>query len=103
MTVYVKRSAFVWALLLCIVLVNGFMAAPSVRHAEHHGDHHQAGTHSSGICAWLCAGGVGIESSVVQPISGLQFLERVSISSFDVVLSVVPLSYFFRGPPDLLA
>jgi hypothetical protein len=96
----VKRSAFVWALLFCIVLVNGFMAAPSVGHAEHHADH-QAGTHSSGLCAWLCAGAVGIESSAVQFVSGLRLLEWVSIPSFDVVLSVVPLSYFFRGPPFL--
>jgi hypothetical protein len=76
------------------------MAAPSVGHAEHHADH-QAGTHSSGLCAWLCAGGVGIESSAVQFISGLRLLEWVSIPSFDVVLSVVPLFYFFRGPPFL--
>ena len=97
-----KRSAFVWALLFCIVLVNGFMAAPSVGHAEHHADH-QAGTHSSGVCAWLCAGGVGIESSVVHLDSGLQLLELVSIPSFEVVRSVVVLPYFFRGPPRLLA
>jgi hypothetical protein len=98
----VKRSVLVWVLLFCIVLVNGFMAAPSVGHAEHHADH-QAGTHSSGICAWLCAGGVGIESSSVQLTSGLRLLEWVSIPSFDVILSIVPLSYFFRGPPHFLS
>ena len=95
-----KRSAFIWALLFCIVLVNGFMAAPSVGHAQHHADH-QPGTHSSGLCAWLCAGSVGIESSVVQFPFGLQLLERISFPSFDVVLSVVSLPYFFRGPPGL--
>lgn len=93
-----KRSTFVWALLFCVVLVNGLMAAPSVGHAQHHAGH-QAGTHSTGICAWLCAGGVGIESSTVQLDSALQLLEWVSIPSFDVVLSVVSLPYFFRGPP----
>jgi hypothetical protein len=98
----VKRSDLVWVLLFCIVLVNGFMAAPSVGHAEHHADR-QAGTHSSGICAWLCAGGVGIESSAVQLTSGLRLLEWVSIPSFDVILSIVPLSYFFRGPPHFLS
>lgn len=97
-----KRSAFVWPLLFCIILVNGFMAAPSVGHVEHHADH-QAGTHSSGICAWLCAGGVGIESSVVQLTSKPLFHEWVSIPSFDIVLSVIFFPYFFRGPPSLLA
>jgi len=100
MTVTVKQPVLVWALLLVIVLVNGFMAAPSVSHAEHHTGH-QAETHSTGICAWLCAGGVGIESSVVQLVSGLQLLEWVSSPPFNSVLSVILLSYFFRGPPSL--
>ena len=91
---------FVWAVLLCIVWVNGSMAAPSVGHAEHHA-HHQAGTHSTGICAWLCAGGVGIESSTVQLNSAPQLLEWISLPSFDVVLGVIFLPYFFRGPPSL--
>lgn len=95
-----KRSACIWALVLCLVLVNGLMAAPSVGHAGHHADH-QAGTHSSGICAWMCAGGVGIESSVVQLTSGLQLVEWVSSPSFDVVLRAIALPYFFRGPPGL--
>jgi hypothetical protein len=98
----VTRSALIWALLLCIVLVNGFMAAPSVGHAAHHADH-QAGTHSTGLCAWLCAGGVGIEPSVAHFVSGLQLLETVSLLSFGVALSEVSLPYFFRGPPRLLA
>ncbi|MBX3330330.1 MAG: hypothetical protein KF722_08010 [Nitrospira sp.] len=97
-----KRPAFVWALLFCVVLVNGFMAAPSVSHAEHHA-HHQAGTHSSGLCAWLCAGGVGIESFAVPFASELQLLEWISIPSSDVVDTAVSLPYFFRGPPRLLA
>ncbi len=93
------RSALIWALLLCIVLVNGLMAAPSVGHAAHHADH-QSGTHSTGLCAWLCAGGVGIESSVGHFVSGLQLLETVSLVSFGVALSSVSLPYFFRGPPS---
>jgi hypothetical protein len=96
-----KQSWLVWPLLACVLLVSGLMAAPSVGHAEHHADH-QAGTHSTGLCAWLCAGGVGIESSAVQLASERQLLEWVNIPSCDVVLSVVSLPYFFRGPPLLL-
>ncbi|MGC4098151.1 MAG: hypothetical protein QM706_13635 [Nitrospira sp.] len=98
----VKQPGFVWALLLVIVLMNGFMAAPSVNHAEHHA-RHQAGTHSTGLCAWLCAGGVGIESPAVQFASELQLLEWISIPSVDRVISVWSLLYFFRGPPQFLA
>lgn len=49
-----RRSAVIWALLCCVVLVNGLMAAPSVSHAGHHEDH-QATTHSTEMCAWFCA------------------------------------------------
>ena len=97
-----KRSAFIWALLFCVVLVNGAMVAPSVSHAEHHADH-QAGTHSTGICAWLCAGGVGISSSVVHFTSHRHLLESLDSSPRETILSAVSLPYFFRGPPSVLA
>lgn len=93
-----KRSAFIWALLFCLVMVNGLMAAPSVGHAEHHGEH-PAGTHSTGICAWLCAAGDSIESFSVQFASSLQLVESTIIVSFKTALSPSPLSYFLRGPP----
>ncbi len=83
-------------------MVNGAMVAPSVGHAEHHADH-QAGTHSTGLCAWLCAGGIGVGSSAVQFVSHLQVLELVDSFLSEIVLSVVSLPYFFRGPPSILA
>ena len=98
MTVTAKRPVLVWGLLLVIVLVNGFMAAPSVGHAKHHADHH-AGTHSTGICAWLCAAGQGVETASAQPVSGLQLIERTTILHFKAVISIVRFWYFFRGPP----
>lgn len=98
MAVDSKRSAFVWALLLCLVLVNGFMAAPSVGHAGHHADH-QAGTHSTGICAWMCAAGEGIDSFAVHFASSLQLVERTAIVPSEVVASAASFSYFLRGPP----
>ena len=102
MTGLVKRPVVVWALLLVIVLVNGLMAAPSVSHAEPYACH-QTESHSTGLCAWLCASGVGIESSADQFASELQLLEWISIPSFDHVISVSSLLYFFRGPPQVLA
>lgn len=102
MRILAKQSALVWALLLAIVLVNGLMFAPSVSHTEHDACH-QTETHLTGICAWLCAGGVGIASSAVQLVSKLQLLEWISFLSSDVVLGMVSLPYFFRGPPRLLA
>jgi hypothetical protein len=98
MAINLKRPSLVWALLLCILLVNGFMAAPSVGHAGHHADH-KAGTHSTGICAWMCTAGDGIESFAVQFASSLQFVERAITLPSTVVPSVGVFSYFLRGPP----
>ena len=36
-----KQSGFVWSLLLCLVLVNGFLAVPAVAHADHHANTHR--------------------------------------------------------------
>ena len=97
-----KRSAFIWALLLCIVLVNGLMVAPSVGHAQHHADH-QAGTHSTGLCAWLCVAGDNIESFVVPFTSHLQLIGHTITVAPQPVLSPSVLLYFLRGPPVVLS
>ncbi|MBH0185745.1 MAG: hypothetical protein HP477_10140 [Nitrospira sp.] len=94
-----KRFRLVWALLVCLVLTNGFMAAPSVVHAEHHGAHHDAGTHASGICAWLCAAGQDIDTSSVEPTSNLQLVQYAVVACFDEVQASIALSTFPRGPP----
>ena len=94
------RSGFVWGLVLCLVLTNGFMAAPSVAHAEHHGTHHDAGTHASGICAWFCASGQDIDTSSVEPTSNLQLVKHALVVCFDEVQDPIALSTFPRGPPS---
>jgi len=95
----VKRPGLVWALLVCLVLTNGFMAAPSVAHAEHHGAHHDAGTHASGICAWFCAAGQDIDTSSVEPTSNLQLVESTPVAGFIEAQDSIALSTFSRGPP----
>jgi hypothetical protein len=93
-----KRSELVWAVLLCVVLMNGVMAVPSVAHAEHHGTHH-ASTHVTGICAWLCAAGQGIESSSVSFDSALQLIGRTEYVYSELVVFSISSFLFFRGPP----
>ena len=93
-----KRSGLVWSLLVCLVLVNGFMAAPGVGHAAQH-ESHQAGTHSTGFCAWLCAAGQGVEAASVEAVSIFQPVDRVTdayLVEYHVFFSS-PL--FIRGPP----
>jgi hypothetical protein len=97
------RSGFVWALVLCLVLTNGLMAAPSVAHAEHHGTHHDAGTHASGICAWLCAAGQEVGSASVSLQSTLRLVERTVLFHINPIHILVSFHSFFRGPPHFLA
>ncbi len=102
MSARLKQSWFVWLLLVCLVLVNGAMAAPSVGHAQHHADH-QAGTHSTGLCAWFCAAGQDVESTSVSLESTLQLVEQTVVVHSNPIRIPVSFQYFFRGPPSLLA
>ena len=99
MMVRLKQSWFVWSLLLCLVLVNGLLAAPAVVHADHHAKHH-AGTHSTGLCAWECAAGQSIDTVTVRLTSLLRLTEMVEHRQPDFMRQIPATSYFFRGPPS---
>ena len=96
--VRLKRSGLVWALLFCLVLVNGFMAAPSVAHAAHHASH-KAGTHSTSLCAWLCAAGQGIETGFIVPEANSLPVDYFVFEWRAEIQQALPLQAFLRGPP----
>jgi len=100
MLVRLKSPLAVWALALCLVLVNGSMAAPSVAHAEHHGAH-KTGTHATGICAWFCAAGQEVESSSVEVASVLELIGPSWIGAVHPILPTFSPARFSRGPPVL--
>ncbi len=96
--VMLKRHWVIWLLLAWLALVNGVMAAPSVAHADHHAAH-QAGAHSTGLCAWLCAAGQMVDT--IRPIPqgsvhllafNIPLIFKPSVSQLDEC----PTS---RGPP----
>ncbi len=51
-------------LVFCVLSVGGLAQAQSVEHAGHHA-HHQAATHGTVLCSWLCAAGTVLDSAVV--------------------------------------
>jgi hypothetical protein len=51
-------------LVLCVLSVGGLAQAQSVEHAGHHA-HHQAATHGTVLCSWICAAGTVLDSAVV--------------------------------------
>ena len=51
-------------LVLCVLSIGGLAQAQSVEHAGHHAQH-QAATHGTVLCSWMCAAGTVLDSSVV--------------------------------------
>ena len=51
-------------LVLCVLSIGGLAQAQSVEHAGHHA-HHQAATHGTVLCSWLCTAGTMLDSAVV--------------------------------------
>jgi len=51
-------------LVLCVLSVGGLAQAQLVEHAGHHA-HHQAATHGTVLCSWMCAAGEVLGSAVV--------------------------------------
>lgn len=47
------------SLAICLLIVSAGLAGQAATHSFHHA-HHDAKTHSSILCAWLCATGQGI-------------------------------------------
>ena len=51
-------------LVFCVLSVGGLAQAQAVEHAGHHA-HHQAATHGTVLCSWMCAAGTVLDTEVV--------------------------------------
>jgi len=51
-------------LVLCVLSIGGLAQAQSVEHAGHHAQH-QAATHGTLLCSWMCAAGTVLDTAVV--------------------------------------
>ena len=79
------------ALVLCVLAVGGLAQAQSAEHAGHHAQH-QAATHGTLLCSWMCAAGAVLDTEVV-----LIRTERNPIA----LVSIVHSSDFFSEPPRI--
>ena len=61
---YPFRKVLSIALVLCVLAVGGLAQAQSAEHAGHHAQH-QAATHGTLLCSWMCAAGTVLDSDVV--------------------------------------
>lgn len=51
-------------LIFCILAIGGLAQAHSVEHVGHHAQH-QAATHGTLLCSWMCAAGAVLDTAVV--------------------------------------
>jgi len=51
-------------IVICVLSVGGLAQAQSVEHAGHHA-HHQASTHGTVLCSWMCDAGTVLDSDVI--------------------------------------
>jgi hypothetical protein len=65
-------------LVLCLLSVGGLAQAQSVEHAGHHA-HHQAATHGTPLCSWMCTAGTVLDTAVVTFQAELSPIAFVSV------------------------
>jgi len=97
-----KHAGLVWALLLCLVVANGIMVAPSVAHVAHHANH-QAKTHATSLCAWLCAAGQVVESGMVYLDANNRSIVPFDSRAVETFTASPSSPTWFRGPPRFSA
>lgn len=52
------------SLVVCVLAIGGLAQAQAAEHAGHHAQH-QAATHGTLLCSWMCAAGTVVDSDVV--------------------------------------
>ena len=86
------------SLVVCVLAIGGLAQAQAAEHAGHHAQH-QAATHGTLLCSWMCAAGTVVDSAVI-----LIPAERSPVAILPVPVSTSfcseqPLTFSSRGPP----
>jgi hypothetical protein len=85
-------------LVLCVLSVGGLAQAQSVEHAGHHAQH-QAATHGTVLCSWMCAAGQAGEAATLPVPLEVVPHEFVELRSADKVPTIFSNILASRGPP----
>jgi hypothetical protein len=86
-------------LVLCVLSVGGLAQAQSVEHAGHHA-HHQAATHGTVLCSWMCAAGTVLDTAVVTFQAELSPIALVTLPHFAQPSIEVCQTSSSRAPPS---
>ena len=86
-------------LILCVLSVGGLAQAQSVEHAGHHAQH-QAATHGTLLCSWMCAAGAVLDTAVITFQAELSPIALVSRPHFAQVSIEACQTSPSRAPPS---
>jgi hypothetical protein len=86
-------------LVLCILSVGGLAQAQAVEHAGHHA-HHQAATHGTVLCSWMCAAGAVLDSAVVTFQAELSPIAVITLPHFAQPSIELCRTSSSRAPPS---
>ncbi len=98
----VTRTFAAWSLAAFLFLLSGLVYPQSVAHAAHHA-HHQATTHSSVLCSWMCAAGQMLDGVQLAPQTHFEVLACDLAVVFQEPACQPVESPTSRGPPVLSA
>ena len=94
------QQCVVGGLALWLVALSGLVYPQLTAHMEQH-EHHNAATHATALCSWLCIAADAVEGASIHltPVEQVAILEQESIGSqISAILSIQPPS---RAPPLL--
>jgi len=95
-----KRAAL-WTLAGWLVLLSGLVYPQLSAHAAHHA-HHNAATHATALCSWLCAAGQTAEGVVHSGLTS----HGTSSPAIEFAPLITDVSTYLptvsRGPPSVV-
>jgi hypothetical protein len=87
-------------LLAAVLLTSIVLASPHlIVHEFDHGNHH-SNSHSSPLCAWFCAAGQALDTSLSPIAAQLAESEVLDSNHQSPTRNVPPSHPFTRGPPS---
>ncbi|MEW6543438.1 MAG: hypothetical protein AB1411_07490 [Nitrospirota bacterium] len=98
----ILRKSLTIGLVSVLLLLAGTMYARAVAHEAHHA-HHQARTHATALCAWMCTAGTGLDAHEVILAPAPRPLVALSLPFSDDPVSVTGSTSLSRAPPSLFA
>ena len=86
-------------LVFCVLSMGGLAQAQSVEHAGHHAQH-QAATHGTVLCSWMCAAGTVLDSAVVTFQAELSPIAFITLPRFTQASIEACQASPSRAPPS---